>query len=118
MIRLSLRLFLIPLIWIIQSCSTITDDSLKDKPVWRLGFVRIDLSKDQNKAKRSDITTVGVWLDETGYGVGYSSIKSISLNDTCRFVVIVKNEIQLENIKLFFKNSGIMDGDGLCIEIE
>ncbi|WP_145999085.1 hypothetical protein [Oceanicoccus sp. KOV_DT_Chl] len=103
---------------LVQACSTVTNETVKNNPIWRFGVVKIDISREKNETEKSDITTLGFWVDESSSGIGYNSTKKISLNDSCRIVVIVKNEEQLENLKIFFKNNDILNGDGLCIELE
>jgi hypothetical protein len=109
---------ILTLVFLTQACSSITNETVKNKPVWRFGIVRVDVTGDDRGAKINEITTVGLWVGETGSGVGFSKSKMISLDDSCRLVIIVKNSDQLENLMDFLGKSEILNGNQLCTAIE
>lgn len=99
----------------INSCSSISNRDLKDKPVWRFGVVRIDIEKFEGGAKVLDIMTMGLWSDQESAGIGFNNVKTIYLNDSCRLVFVVYNKEQLENMKKFLKESNELDGVNICV---
>lgn len=97
------------------ACSTVSESSIKDKPVWRFGVVRIDLEKTDSGAKGLDVMTIGLWSDQQGAGMGYNNARTISLSDSCRLVFVVANKEQLENMKKFLKESDGLNGENICV---
>lgn len=103
---------------LLHGCSTVNSDATQDKPIWRVGVVKIDSKSEAGSVKKSDIVTLGFWFGDSGVGAGYNKSEKLSLDGSCRLVVIVKNSEQLENLKIFFHNNKELNGDELCLEIE